>query len=351
MSIDFPSERLIGPISSALRAKYGDNVFVINMSEREYDFGQLPGHQLSVTFRGLPSPPLAVLVRMCVEIHQWLDLDPANVVAVHCFPGLSRTIVLICSYLAWSGQCEHPVDALPETCNRLGIDDCDSPILPSQKRYLNYFFNLLSPQNLPPPVPVQSLVLTRLILNGVPNIPMGTDSLFRPFFEVWINGTLTTSSIENLKEYPINCVDEECVVSFDIPADTVLSGDVLLRIRHLSNKGVRYTCLRFAFNTNYVSDNILHLSKAEIDGNSFSSCVVDLITEKANQVVESDSGAADIFKKGFAISESLRKTGLAKIDTQHRSIEVNQERLETPNKIGSEDVDDFFAQLERDAQL
>ena len=410
ISIDYPTERTLSLYSTALREKYQDNILIINMSEREYDPEALPGHVLSVNFRGLPSPPLELICRLCLQIHQWLSRSPSNVVAIHCFPGLSRTAVLISCYLAWSGKCIHPVDALLQVCAGLKIDVDNEPILPSQKRYLNYFFEYLTSDS-PVPVPARSLKVSKLILNGVPSIPIPEESLFRPFFEIWSDSHLVYSSLpelepgepkENLSQhvaaYPITkdvVTDEEvCTVVFDKFSEenpVVLKGDILLRIRHLGAQGGRYTCLRFAFNTNHVHDGLLHFARQELDGNTKTHCVVDLVmiptqgSAPTEDDIDENNRMIDIFKRSKDVSSKLRQ-GLEVSEYDGDDIEevILQKTLNkgvpssSPEKVpeaykapvvdspvkvignpqvhdmtptSGDDVDDFFAQLEKEAQI
>ena len=395
ISIDFPSERIIASLGAELRMRYHDNILIVNMSERDYDTDQLPGHVLQASFRGMPSPSVELLCRLCLQIYQWLSRSPANVVAIHCFPGLSRTAVVVCSYLAWSGAVVHPVDALIDICSGLKIDVDSNPILPSQKRYLNYFFEFLtSPVSLR--IPAKSLGIAKLILNGIPNIPVAEDDAFRPFIEIWRDGHLVFSSlpreqlsiqdlVASVKGYPLSDGDL-CVSQFDEFSDVSLCGDVLFRVRHLGINGARLTCLRFAFNTNYVGNNMLHFGQFEIDANAFNSCMVDVVfTDQDNS--SSDSlgidneeidRTKDVLKRGKEVSDKLRQgcdvseTGsdieeiflrkkLAAIKHEEPSIVTPVVSLPVAEPIGKQtaesvgdsgdDVDDFFAQLEKDAQI
>jgi hypothetical protein len=407
ISIDYPSDRIVALYSTALREKYQDNILIINMSEREYDPELLPGHVLSVNFRGLPSPPLELICRLCLQIHQWLSRSPSNVVAVHCFPGLSRTAVLISCYLAWCGKCIHPVDALLQVCSGLKIDVDNEPILPSQKRYLNYFFDYLTSDS-SIPVPAKSYKVSKLILNGVPSIPIAEESLFRPFFEIWSESHLVYSSLpvipseepkENLSQhvpaYPISkdvlTEEEGCTVVFDKFLDdnpVILRGDILVRIRHLGAGGGRYTCLRFAFNTNYVQDGLLHFARQELDGNTKTHCVVDLVmiptqgSLATENEIDENKRMIDIFKRSKDVSSQLRQglevseydgDDIEEVIVQKASnqrISSNPQQtsdapavLTSPAKVignpqvhdmtptSGDDVDDFFAQLEKEAQI
>jgi phosphatidylinositol-3,4,5-trisphosphate 3-phosphatase/dual-specificity protein phosphatase PTEN len=49
------------------------------------------------------SPPLSLLFKACVEMHEFLLKDEQNVVIVHCNAGKGRTGTLISSYLLFCG--------------------------------------------------------------------------------------------------------------------------------------------------------------------------------------------------------------------------------------------------------
>ncbi len=376
---------------------------IINMSERIYDFDKMPGHVITVNFRGLPAPPLDVLCRLCLQIHQWKSRNRNNLVVVHCFPGYSRSAVLISCYQAWSGICNHPVDALIDVCRGLKIDENDS-ILPSQKRYLNYFFDLLTNGHGTPPNQASGFRVRKLIFTGIPNIPLSEDGKFRPFYEIWTNGKLVYSSLP--RDVPVETLVESVVTAYEIidPQTEIVAGfddsnnvsddqpickgDVLFRIRHLSPSGVRYTCLRFAFNTNYVFDNVLHLSQHEIDGNNFPKCVVELVFEPSTTSVPLEGEEKLLFERSYQVSSRLRQ-GLSIDEDTERDVEEvllakalgldqgrpSLDRTATTNPATSrsvsdvskvpvipihdnttvgnsgDDVDDFFAQLEREAKM
>lgn len=397
ISIDYPSERIISSVATVLRKKHQDNILIINMSERTYETDLLPGHVLAVNFRGLPAPPLEILCRLCLQIHQWMSRSASNVVAVHCFPGLSRTAVLVSCYLAWSGVCVHPVDALVGVCAGLKIDVDNGPLLPSQKRYLNYFFDILTSSS-PPRVPARSYMIKKLILNGVPNLPISDESLFRPFFEIWRDGHIVFTSLPGgakdmapdvlaaaVRVYPISrdsiLQEDSCTVCFDNLVDCCpISGDLLFRIRHLGSKGARFTCLRFAFNSNYVNDGLVHLARQELDGNILSHCVVDLVMEEVTDPIvsqesrEENARITEIFKRSIFVSSRLRqglpvseyeggdeledalvKSVSSPVPERPPAILIGQPTTAethemTPTPPG-DDIDDFFAQLEKEAQI
>lgn len=389
ISIDFPTERTIESVSTVLRERYQDNILIINMSEREYSEELLPGHVIVANFRGLPAPPLETISRLCLQIHQWLSRSPSNVVAVHCFPGLSRSAVLISCYLAWSGAVQHPVDALVDVCAGLKIDVESSSILPSQKRYLQYFNEFLigNPETVVPSEPDSPICLTRLILSGLPNLPVAEGTEFRPFFEIWKDGRLVQTSlptqfasVEEVPSYAAvndSVVSQEAessvVVSFEITEEVPLTGDFLFRIRHLTQNCGRFTCLRFAVNSQYISNNVLHLGKHEIDGNGFSHCMVDAVfkacehSELNSQLIKEEfKQTFDVLKLSKETSDKLRSSGKIEEDTdaeireqdlllkvlgKNPSQEPAPQIMGQSQELSGDEVDDFFAQLEKEAQI
>ena len=380
VSIDCPSEKTIDTIASALRTRYNeDTIMTINMSERSYEYDKMPGHVISVSFRGLPAPPLDILCRLCLQIHQWKTRSENHVVVVHCFAGYSRSAVLLSCYQAWSGKCHHPVDALIDICRGLKIDENES-ILPSQKRYLNYFFDLLTNNTGIPENQKCCLRVKKLVLSGTPNIPMSEDAKFRPFYEIWTNAKMVFSSLP--KDVPIDTLVDSVVPSYDTlsTADLVAvfddslilsendqpicKGDVLFRVRHLAKSGTRYTCLRFAFNTHYVFDNVLHLSHHEIDGNNFPKCMIEVVFDTTTPNTSS-SEELMLFQRSHEVSTRLRQ-GLS-IDNDEEvlakilGLDKGESDRVIPDHVpvipihdntpGGDDVDDFFAQLEREAKM
>lgn len=391
ISIDFPTERTIDSIASALRSAHGeDDVLIINMSERVYEYDRMPGHVVSVNYRGLPSPPLEVICRLCLQIHQWLSRSSTTVVAIHCFPGYSRTAVLASCYLAWSGKFVHPMDALSSVSAALGRigdeeDSIENLLLPSQKRYMNYFFKfLISEEHVM--VPARQISLTRIVLIGLPKLPpMGEDSEgFRPFFEIWHNGLLTYSSLPKVEDIlsalPVYPQEElaEVAVSMDVTGKAVvLEGDVLVRVRHYTQRGGRITCLRFAFSTNQIEGDSMHLAQQEIDGNKDANCRIDVVfgeevvvngedknLESHKHIFDAAKQLADKLRYPLFHSransedlvldeETLLMNALRESENSKRqSPTLEMYDMRTPqHQEQPDDVDDFFAQLELDARI
>jgi phosphatidylinositol-3,4,5-trisphosphate 3-phosphatase/dual-specificity protein phosphatase PTEN len=77
----------------------------------------------------------------CREVHEYLETDPRNVVAVHCKAGKGRTGVMICAYLCYINFYNTPRQnmdyySIVRTHNNKGVT------IPSQRRYVYYFNHL-----------------------------------------------------------------------------------------------------------------------------------------------------------------------------------------------------------------
>ncbi|KAL3110153.1 hypothetical protein niasHT_015756 [Heterodera trifolii] len=86
-------------------------------------------------------PRLELMAPFCREVHDYLDADPQNVVAVHCKAGKGRTGVMICAYLCYISFYRIPRQnmdyySIIRTHNNKGVT------IPSQRRYVYYFSHL-----------------------------------------------------------------------------------------------------------------------------------------------------------------------------------------------------------------
>ncbi|CAI4226849.1 unnamed protein product [Auanema sp. JU1783] len=86
-------------------------------------------------------PRLEIMAPFCREVHEYLEADPLNVVAVHCKAGKGRTGVMICAYLVYINFYPSPRQnmdyySIVRTKNNKGVT------IPSQRRYVYYFSHL-----------------------------------------------------------------------------------------------------------------------------------------------------------------------------------------------------------------
>jgi hypothetical protein len=100
-------------------------------------------------------------------------IDPKNVVVLHCQGPRGRSSLVAACFLAFFYKSEFSGGARDALKVYSQIADMQSPttLLPSQSRYLGYFDEVLHgfiPLNKP-------LILQRLIINGIPDVTLGTD--------------------------------------------------------------------------------------------------------------------------------------------------------------------------------
>ena len=136
---------------------------VWNVSEEGYDYGKFGDQVLEFKFPGHPAPPLGLLFKICTSVESWLAADPANVAAMHCLTGKGRTATILACFLTWAGEAGSVMEALAAVAAARG-DQVEKLTIPSQRRYLQYFSNMIDgvkPRSDP-------LLLRRVIMNGVP---------------------------------------------------------------------------------------------------------------------------------------------------------------------------------------
>mmetsp|Transcript_19706 Transcript_19706/g.23444 ORF Transcript_19706/g.23444 Transcript_19706/m.23444 type:complete len:740 (+) Transcript_19706:67-2286(+) len=303
-SLEKPGNNL-DVVASLLQLKHPNRFMVWNFSEEGYDYGKFDNQVLEFKFPGHPAPPLGLLFKICTSIENWLDADSHNVACLHCLTGKGRTATIMSCFLTWIGEASSVMEALQMVAEKRN-DTMEQLTIPSQRRYLQYFSNMLDgvkPRSEP-------LLLRRIIMNSVPKFgtqrgdvrdpalprselvgqfPPGDprDLGCCPYIQLFKGGKLlfttswqsgstssTTGSAsngasENGEEDsktagPSWCYPSEQSVAFAV--DAVVQGDVLVRCRHLTSKGARVSMFRAAFHTGYVPCGVLRLNRAQLDG-------------------------------------------------------------------------------------
>ena len=164
--------RKLAAVAQLLEQRHGlDHVRVWNLSEVDYDATLLHNQVVTYSFPGSPSPPLGMLLKLLMSLQEWLDAHPRNVAVVHCLTGQGRTCTVVTAFLTWMGQAGLGVswqDTLQYVaeCQSVPVQELT---IPSQRRYLSYFQNMLD-QVRPSQPP---LWLQRIILNQAPKFAQG----------------------------------------------------------------------------------------------------------------------------------------------------------------------------------
>lgn len=132
-------------VTDFLSQKHGEKVKVYNLcSERDYPVSLFDGRVAKYPFDDHNPPPMQMFLPFCLDVKQWLDSDPENVVAIHCKAGKGRTGVMICAYLLFIGEWDDADECMAfygaaRTHNGKGVT------IPSQKRFIRHFAELCPP--------------------------------------------------------------------------------------------------------------------------------------------------------------------------------------------------------------
>lgn len=106
-----------------------------------YDTKKFHDRVLSFEMVDHHPPRLEIMAPFCREVHDYLNEDSRNIVAVHCKAGKGRTGVMICAYLCYISFYKLPRQnmdyySIVRTNNNKGVT------IPSQRRYVYYFSHL-----------------------------------------------------------------------------------------------------------------------------------------------------------------------------------------------------------------
>jgi hypothetical protein len=275
----------IDHVATYLKRRFTTHFMVWNVSEKQYDYSKFNNNVLDFKFPGYAAAPLPLVFSMCDSLHGWLNADSANVVVVHCVNGTGRSVSTVATYLSWAGLSPSPHDALEDIARALG-QSSNNLLIPSQRRYLGYFAQLLrgeEPRN-------ELRVLQRVIINGIPRFE--EDGSCRPYLQIFKDAKLLYTSTgrshmeDGLRWYHRN---DQCIF---FPVDQTLEGDILVRVRHLSRTGQRVSMMRFGFYMGFLEPGSLRLTKAEIDGATDSAFPNDFFVDLVFSAALDASGAA-----------------------------------------------------------
>lgn len=292
---------------------------ILNVSEESYDYGYFDDQVLEFKFPGHPAPPLSMIFRICASTESWVLADASNVVLVHCLTGRGRTSVVLACCMTWLGLFETTLEALAYIARKKG-DEVEKLTIPSQRRYAQYFDNVMDCV-----APRGPVVLKRAIMSKAPDFGV-TKKGCCPYLQFFKDGKLACTAsrwetTEDELDYDAPTWAETGPLVF--PIDIVVHGDILVRCRHLDDQGNRISMFRAALHAGYAPLGVLRLAKSQLDGACGDSrfphdFFLDLIFAPADAQVEDD----DILHPGFWQQVKARK-----IKLQDRRVAVNDETV------------------------
>ena len=207
------------------------------------------------------APPLNSLMPFCKDAKEFLDESDENVVAIHCKAGKGRTGTFICCLLLYLGIFDTADESMKYYgLMRMGAEKGVS--VPSQKRYVNYFEQIVK-NKIPTPINSKSICITELKIYTVPRFSK-LGSSCTPTFIIQNGKKNYKYSDYNKKKTTYNCSLE----SIDFPlgkSGFSVAGDVLITFYHLQFFG-KDKMFKFWFNTHFLSDScVLEIEKKGLD--------------------------------------------------------------------------------------
>ncbi|XP_060075755.1 uncharacterized protein LOC132555421 [Ylistrum balloti] len=264
ISMSFPSDEHevtytynLKEVMNMLRTKHDDNCLVINLSEPRQDLEKFnPKHVIDYGWPDYLAPPLERLCNICKAMDSWLSTDGRHVVVVHCKGSTSRIAVVIAAFMHYCSICASADQALDRFAMKRFYDDKLGGItLPSQIRYVEYFYGLLSGAI---KINSNALYLHHIVIHGVPNFD--TQGGCRPFIKVYQGmQNIFTSGVYNV-------TDQMQKVCISISPGIPLRGDIMIKCYHKKAKtGQREVVWACQFHTCAISGYTLTFAKKDLD--------------------------------------------------------------------------------------
>ena len=206
------------------------------------------------------APPLNSLMPFCKDAKNFLDENEQNVVAIHCKAGKGRTGTFICCLLLYLGIFD-TADECMKYYGLMRVNAEKGVTVPSQKRYVNYFEQIVK-NKIQTPIVYKSICIIELKIFTIPKFAKFGSSCTPTF--VIENGKKKYKHSDYKKKVTYNCSLKSAEFPLHGSGFTV-SGDVLITFYHIKFFG-KDKMFKFWFNTNFLPDNgILEIDKKGLD--------------------------------------------------------------------------------------
>ncbi|KTG34924.1 hypothetical protein cypCar_00019196 [Cyprinus carpio] len=233
----------IREVARFLDTKHLDHYKVFNLcSEKGYDpkFFHYRVERVMIDDHNVPS--LEDMLRYTACVRDWMAADSSNVIAIHCKGGKGRTGTMVCTWLIDSDQFESAQESLDYFGERRTDKSMSSKFqgveTPSQSRYVGYYEIMKNQYNRQLP-PQKSLKIKSIRIHSIAG---ETQPVVFP-------DTGNNAVVISLQEGP------------------VVTGDVKVMFESSAGlpKGYEDCPFYFWFNTSFVENNSLYLSREELD--------------------------------------------------------------------------------------
>jgi phosphatidylinositol-3,4,5-trisphosphate 3-phosphatase/dual-specificity protein phosphatase PTEN len=268
IAMGFPAEKLEGvyrnhidDVVRFLECRHRGKYKIYNLcSERSYDKAKFIGSVVDFPFDDHHPPSFEDIGKFCVNVHDWLMHDPENVAVIHCKAGKGRTGVMICAYLIHCGLCENADAALQLYSSARTMDE-KGVTIPSQRRYVFYYSDLLSNQ--------LTYSHVKLSLHAIKLEPIPSSiSCVLSYVVRW--STVTSSSnLQESRTHKRHCYrsdasqckrirksdDRSTALLLTLPHPISVCGDVIVEFFNKPKMMKKEKLFRFWFNTFFVTQH------------------------------------------------------------------------------------------------
>ncbi|XP_040196281.1 phosphatidylinositol 3,4,5-trisphosphate 3-phosphatase TPTE2-like isoform X2 [Rana temporaria] len=260
----------IEEVARFLDSKHKDHYKVYNLcSEKGYDPKYFHYRVERVFIDDHNVPALADMLKFTASVRTWMAEDPKNVIAIHCKGGKGRTGTMVCTYLVDCDQFESAEESLDYFGERRTDTSVSTKFqgveTPSQSRYVTYYEILKNKYALQLP-PEKKFRIRSIRIHSIEGVGRNNGSDLK--VQIIINKQVVFQCVCETQE---NCKlfydpgNNSAVISLDVCP--VISGDVKIRFESSAGlpKGYDDCPFYFWFNTSFVENNRIYLSKNELD--------------------------------------------------------------------------------------
>lgn len=241
------------------------------------------------------APPLNLLFVICGKIHQFLQENDENLVAINCRAGKGRTGTIVCCYLLFSGRFNNPDDCFLYY-SRKRFSRGEGVTQPSQRKYVIYFHQMLKEKYYFPYLrSIRAIILKKIAKNS-------DKGSMLPYFEFYLKNSdkisLTTKT-GYLEQKSIPIINDTVRIT-DNSFSYFIAGDITIKIY---NSGVMSVSKlgRISFNTGLldIDQTELKFHLNEIDPDNL---VKDKKVPKDYQIIVRFSKMCDCNNKEYPIN-------------------------------------------------
>ncbi|XP_062870022.1 putative tyrosine-protein phosphatase TPTE isoform X2 [Trichomycterus rosablanca] len=260
----------IKEVARFLDTKHPDHYRVYNLcSEKGYDPKLFHYRVERVMIGDHNVPSLEDMLRYTASVRDWMAADSRNIIAIHCKGGKGRTGTMVCTWLIDNDQFESAQDSLDYFGERRTDTSMSSKFqgveTPSQSRYVGYYEIMKNTYNRQPPPP-KTLKIKSLRIHSIAGVGKGNGSDLK-----------VRIIVKNQLVFQCNCAKQENCALFpdtgnnavviSLQEGPVVSGDVKVMFDSSAGlpKGYEDCPFYFWFNTSFIENNRLYLSREELD--------------------------------------------------------------------------------------